>query len=195
MDLFAFSQIEDLSKIANANGINVPRLRGYRLMADEKPVTEEEIHEMIQKQAVEEAKDLCVSNWGKNIWHSYCKRTDKIRKKYLIRQTSEENKYQEEIGIRWDRIHGKRRKLLKWNIRKAERRIRDQYALWNKYAGQTDILYIHARIGGNNWRWYEAETTVANQPWFLAKVDDCWDPTYCDIYAKLQPQKDTEGVV
>ena len=48
MDLFAYAQIGDLEKIAKANGIEVPRLRGYRLMSDETPVSEAEINKIIQ---------------------------------------------------------------------------------------------------------------------------------------------------
>ena len=35
MDLYAYSQIDNLSGIAESNGIRCPRLRGYRLMVNE----------------------------------------------------------------------------------------------------------------------------------------------------------------
>ena len=38
MDLGAYAQIDDLGAIAKANKIEVPRLRGYRLMKDEEPI-------------------------------------------------------------------------------------------------------------------------------------------------------------
>ena len=60
----------------------------------------------------------------------------------------------------------------------------DQFNTWNKYVGRDDVLYIHARIGGNNWNYYDGPE-LARQPWFLEKVDDCFDSTYCDIYAKI----------
>ena len=47
MDLGATAQIETLDKIAEENGISVPRLRGYRLMIDGEPYTEEETKEEI----------------------------------------------------------------------------------------------------------------------------------------------------
>lgn len=55
--------------------------------------------------------------------------------------------------------------------------------MWNKYVGRADVLCIHARIGGYNWETYKEN--VIHEPWFLEKVDDCEDSTYCDIYAKL----------
>ena len=63
-------------------------------------------------------------------------------------------------------------------------RARKQYEVWNKYAGREDILYIHARIGGGNWKVYYRQ--VVDKPWFLEKVDDSFDSTYCDIYARLK---------
>lgn len=42
MDLGAYAQIEDLDEIAQRNGIEVPRLRGYRLMADVETYTEKD---------------------------------------------------------------------------------------------------------------------------------------------------------
>ena len=47
MDLGAYMQIADLEEVAKANGIEVPRLRGYRLMANEEQITEEQIQEII----------------------------------------------------------------------------------------------------------------------------------------------------
>ena len=195
MDLYAFTQIEDLDGLAKKNGIMIPRLRGYRLMGCEKPVTEEEIQKMICKQAVQEAEWLCRSDWLNIHCHEYSRRTDRIIRRYLVclmvdNPYREGEKYQEEVGIRWDRIHGKRRKLLKWNIRKAEKRIREQYAMWNKYAGCDDVLYIHSRMGGRNWRYYDEKESITGQPWLLGRVDDYFDDTYCDFYAKLRPKED-----
>ena len=47
MDLGAYANIENLSAIASANGIDVPRLRGYRLMVKEEPITKKELEEEI----------------------------------------------------------------------------------------------------------------------------------------------------
>ena len=47
MDLYAYTQIEDLQAIAARNGISVPRCRGYRLMKNEEHVTTAEIEQMI----------------------------------------------------------------------------------------------------------------------------------------------------
>lgn len=112
MDLYAYSQIERLDGLAKKNGIDVPRLRGYRLMSEEILITEDYIKKL-----------------GENA--------------------------------------------------------RDTLETFNKYVGRCDILYIHARIGGGNWSHYRDQ--VDGQTWFLEKVDDPYDDTYCDIYAKIDP--------
>ena len=45
MDLYAYSQIDKLKKYLEENNIDIPRLRGLRLMKDETPVSEEKIKE------------------------------------------------------------------------------------------------------------------------------------------------------
>ena len=46
MDLGAYMNIEELGEIAKDNGIEIPRIRGYRLMENEKPLSKEEIKEI-----------------------------------------------------------------------------------------------------------------------------------------------------
>ena len=187
MDLAAYMQIDDLGKIAKDNNIEVPRLRGYRLMKDEKPVSTEEMNEMMKACEVRVCEDLCCADpfWkGDADCHEYSSRTDYLRKHYLISSVDEKG-YADYIGIRWDRIHGWKRKVLKFEIKKKKRRIQKQYDMWNKYVGKENVLYIHSKIGGGNWNYYGGNE-LAKQPWFLDKVDDCFDETYCDIYALIK---------
>lgn len=164
MDLVAYSNIESLAELANRNGIDCPRLRGYRLMKEEKPVTDE-----FWK------NDDSVPFWTPNgdiyefFWEADAK---------MLYYTYDSKK------VRWDRIHGKKRKILKTAIHNKNVRYKRQYDMWNKYAGKDGILYIHARIGGGNWKTYYKE--IVDQPWFIEKVDDAFDDTYCDIYARIE---------
>lgn len=186
MDLAAYMQIDDLEKIAKDNNIEVPRLRGYRLMKDEEPVSAEEIKKMMEDCEVMVCEDLCCSKpfWNGNANCSvYSSWTDYLRKYYMVTSTDEDG-FTRYTGIRWDRIHGWKRKVLKFEIKKQQRRIQKQYDIWNKYAGKDNILYIHARIGGANWDYFGGNE-LTKLPWFLEKVDDCYDCTYCDIYAKI----------
>jgi len=183
MDLGAYAHIYELDKIAKKNGIDVPRLRGYRLMKDEEPVSEEEIKETEKSVAISTVKNLCEAEpfWSsKPDWYVSSRWTSYLKDYYLVKDS--EGEY---IDIRWDRIHGKKRKILKFEIKKEKRRIRKQWEMWNKYAGQEGVLYIHSRIGGNNWNYYNGPEKVEKQPWFLDRVDDQFDSTYCDIYAKI----------
>ena len=127
MDLGAFVQIEDLDEVARLNGIEIPRLRGYRLMSQCKPYTEEEIADQIR-----DAKE-CGREHG-----------DSLSSLYYVKM-----------------------------------RVREQCELWNKFAGRSDVLYIHSRIG---YDYLDFE----NEPWFLGGTTDWYDGTYCDIYAKIE---------
>lgn len=185
MDLGAYAQIDDIEPIAKENGIEVPRLRGYRLMKDEEPVN---ISEMVVKKdvAISCVKDLCENQpfWHVNAkWSESSSYTDYLKSYYLVSGRTKDG-YIEYTDIHWDHIHGWKRKVLKTYIHNEIKRKTKQWELWNKYAGREDILYIHARIGGNNWSYYHEQ--VDTKPWFLGKVDDSFDSTYCDIYAKIK---------
>ena len=183
MDLGAYANIENLESIMKENEIFIPRLRGIRLMKDEKPISQEEIERRSLHNGLYDCEQACCSNFSYHpYWYEISERTSRIEKKYLIQ------KEHETIGIRWDRVHGKKRKLFKYFLKTARRK---EYAMWkafNKYCGREDVLYIHARIGGGNWA-YNGGSDIAKQPWFLEKVDDAFDSTYCDIYAKISPNK------
>lgn len=88
-------------------------------------------------------------------------------------------------GIRWDKIHGWKRKILKFELKKQHRRIKTQYDMWNKYCGK-DVFYVRARMGGRNWASYPDKDTILNHPQFLDRVDDCWYDSYCDFYFELK---------
>ena len=176
MDLGAYANIEMLEELVNRNGISCPRLRGYRLMKDGKPIDYREIA-AANSLDVECVKDLIRSEprWDPNAGcHVYDGYTDYLIKKYVD---------DEHDQVRWDRIHGWKRRRLKTLIHNVKMRMKKQFEVWNRYVGREDVLYIHARIGGGNWPYYCRE--VVDKWWFIEKVDDCFDSTYCDIYARL----------
>lgn len=188
MDLTAYMQIDDLEKIAEENDIVVPRLRGYRLMKDEEPISKEELKKLMDESEITVCERLCTSVpfWDVNpTYHEYSDDTDRILDQYLVGHIKEGHYSKTYTEIRWDRIHGWKRKRLKYAIKKMKRQIQKQFELWNKYAGKEGMLYIHARIGGRNWDYYDGNELVKT-PWFLDKVDDYYDDTYCDIYAKIK---------
>lgn len=82
MDIGAYAKINDLSTILASTGVNIPRLRGLRLMAMEERITEEEIKEMTasaEVDAVERVDDWCDSTYC----DIYLKIDEKIVEKYL----------------------------------------------------------------------------------------------------------------
>ena len=184
MDLLAYVQIDRLDKIMKENNISVPRLRGLRLMSEEKRVTEEEILEDIKIELPYVAENLITSvptfKLNTNCFE-YSSWTDLLRQYYLEYDPEIKSR---PVKIRWDRIHGWKRRNLKFAMKQKEKRMRQQYETFNKYIGRDDVIQIHARIGGGNWHNYYKE--VQYEPWFIEKVDDCFDSTYCDIYARIK---------
>lgn len=190
MDLLAYAQIEDLDELAKRNDIVVPRLRGYRLMRDEEPIVlnDKELRHDIELSTMAR---LCQSEWGRSEWVTLNGYTD-WRCKYFIENyefywSSANAPGYKEPKIRWDRLKGKNKRIFITKVKNKLKRYHEQYKVWNKYAGRDDILYIHARIGGGNWPSYYTE--VVDKPWFIEKVDDAHDSTYCDIYARLKENK------
>ena len=184
MDLGAYAQIDNLEIIMKENGIECPRLRGLRLMRDEKPLTKEQIAESAKKIGLYGCETACESDFVYDPWTTTLDNaTRRLKRKYLVYENPKDTF--DPIDIRWNAIHGKKRKLFKYYMKMANRRVEKSYNIFNKYCGRNDILYIHARIGGGNWPYYRDK--VENQPWFIEKIDDPFDETYCDIYARIKP--------
>lgn len=181
MDLGAYARIDTLQHVMVKNNISVPRLRGIRLMSEEKPVPADTIEQEVMKIGLYDCELACRSHFE---WHPagymFSPRTDRLMHRYITYHDDNDTP----VGIRWDRVHGKKRKLFKYLLKSARKRVTENYNTFNKYCGQKDILYIHARIGGGNWPYYGSE--VKDQPWFIEKVDDPFDSTYCDIYASIK---------
>lgn len=113
MDIGAYARIEDLSAILASTGINIPRLRGLRLMATEEKISEDEIKEMADSAEVDAVEDLvrACPPWSVgSSCHSYCNRTDKNLKRFLV-YTEDERGYKQPTAVRWNELHGKKRKL------------------------------------------------------------------------------------
>lgn len=189
MDLGGYAQIDSLENLMRENDISVPRLRGLRLMSEEEPLTKEDFNELYNRAELEECESACSCFFTLNAnWSEYSLRTKALKHRYLDYERKEEDGYSwdEPVRVRWDRLHGKKRKVLKFEIKRRKRRIKKQYEMWNKYAGQDNILYIHARLGSGNWDYFNCNEIIASQPWYLDHCEDNFDGTYIDIYAKIK---------
>ena len=187
MDLTAYSLGEILEAVMQANGIEVPRFRGARLMELEEKISDESLQEALKDAELSACEEACESDFEfKAHWREFGYRTDKIKKRYI----KYDNK--KPVSIKWDKLHGYKRKTVKYTIRKDKQRIIQNFETFNKYCGREDVLYIHARIGGWNWEAFKG-SELMKQPWFLEKCDDAYDSTYCDIYAKIDPNTAREA--
>ena len=148
MDLYATAQKEKYASMIE--GMEIPRLRGLRYMAEETLATEKEI---------EKACKYC--------YHE----TYRLDHKYG------------HTGRRFHLCYDDR--VPRRNARRSAKRTRKQMETFNKYVGRTDVMMVHARIGGCNWKEYGG-FWLEKKPWFIEKVDDGFDPTYCDIYVRVK---------
>lgn len=202
MDLFAYSQIDKFSEIMKENNIEIPRLRGYRWMFEEDGLSHEEIEEAVEckrRRIYEGCVESCPPFAINSSWSEFSSRTDRLKNKYLIRDKcvlvgidGSQIEREKIVGIKWDLVHGKKRKNLKYLLKKGEKRVRNSLKTFNKYVGRKDVVCVHARIGGGNWNYYEGYK-LEKEPWFLERVDDCWDSTYCDIYVKIDKEIEENG--
>lgn len=186
MNLKAYSQIEDLMPVLQSTGIEIPRLRGLGLMKNEEPVNQTDLNEILNSMEILAVQNLCESFPAWDFYSccsEFCPATDRRIKKYMILDEDGDP-----ISIRWDRIHGKKRKTAKYAIKQYKKAVIDNIKVFNKYAGRDDVLFVHARIGGDNWNYFNGPSIVASHLAFLEKVDDYFDSTYCDIYLKIDPE-------
>ena len=176
MDLYAYAKIEDLAHLLEENKIDIPRLRGLRLMKDEELITDEDMEKRIFK----EKNDYAI-NWLKQ--HSDCcwssRKANKKHKSFVYGKN--ENGERTVIGVDFSKVHGKDRKHIKYHWKMIRKAFTDQYEMWNRYVGK-NVLYVHARLGSTNWSDYKIDE---KHPMFLEHIDDAWDTSYCDIYYDL----------
>ena len=176
MDLGAYARIDELDSMAKANGIDVERLRGYRLMKDSEAYSDEEIADSLRK--LEGTYWWMYSDENED-WYDHS-----------------EKEYQ--AGYRpatWNRLTdiGPVKEDPEWKTSKfrtihnsifkklsmLRARHKRQMTLWNRYVGKDDVLYIHSRCG-EGWMKYR------DREWFIDACLDAFDPTYCDIYARIE---------
>lgn len=187
MDLGAYVQIDRFEKVMSDNNIEIPRLRGLRLMSEEEPILPEDYNE-VYKEAEFDAVQIAVeSKWLYNPqWLEMSYKTDRELEYYVDFETRNGRKeHFAPIKIHWERLHGKKRKLVKYLIKKRKQRIKIQWDMYNKYCGRDDVLHIHARLGAGNWDYYNCDKIIKSQPWYLDHCEDNFDRTYVDIYAKI----------
>lgn len=186
MDLFAYTQIDNLHDILSSTGIDIPRLRGLRLMLEENPVPDTDIAEAIHDEQMYVAERVIrsIPKWSTNSDTTrYGWETDRACRKYLV--------YGDDgraTAIRWELIHGQHRRNMKHAMKIAKRRVLESFGTFNRYAGRDDILCVHARIGGRNWGYFNEGGAVSGSDAFIEKVDDMFDDTYCDIYLRIDPK-------
>lgn len=182
MDLNAYSKIDGLLSILKDINVNIPRLRGLDLCKDMERYTEEEIKLNTALISSETFKDVITSRWCRSRWYCYGSKMKRNIEKYGTKTMIDEYHI---VIPNFNKIHGRHRKVLKFEIKKAVKRFQVHRKTWDKYCGRDDVIRVHARLGGSNWYSYDCQI-LEKHPAFLEKVDDFWDNTYCNIYFKIR---------
>jgi hypothetical protein len=185
MDLGAYANIDILEQVLKDNNIEIPRLRGLRLMQNEKIISKDKMDEMVDSIAYSNISSILGREYWGGAYVISLNKQEAFSDYYLIKGPG----FCNYIGVRWNRVHGRLRKAMKFEFKKARKRVYEQYEIFNKYAGREDVLYIHARLGRSSWTENRDHKIgeMRQQSWFLEMVHDSFDSTYVDIYAKIQP--------
>ena len=119
MDLGAYAQIENLGAVASQNGISVPRIRGYRLMKDEKPM--DYLEAMGDGYEAQIVMDLihAIPFWTyDSSWSAYGGEEYKWAEKHYLGK--------DRNTVRWENIHGWKRRVLKLAIHTERKKYKKQ---------------------------------------------------------------------
>jgi len=188
MDLEAYVNIPKFEKFVEEQGIKINRVRGYRLMKDEKPITKDEMYEIVEHNLPYILESILTRRYDPKLGFCYYAgyMSNNQEKKYFIQVDEYEKK------INWKNIHGKLRKKLKYEQKCLAKAVFTQWNMWNKFCGE-NILYIHAKQGIYNWSdtWRK---DYENEEWYLDSCDDAFDNCYADIYAKIKDDGRFEGL-
>ncbi len=180
MDLYAYTNIDDLNNIAHQNRILVPRLRGCRLMGSESMAGKTELDAIFKDIEIYACKDMISGfpQWSlRQAWYQYDSHIRYLENYYIEKHADGSER------VRWERIHGKKRKALKFVIKKRKKRVLEDYGVFNKYVGCNDVLYVHSRIGADK----EAIEEVKKNPRYLDMSIDWYDRTYVTFYFQINP--------
>lgn len=81
------------------------------------------------------------------------------------------------------------KRQIRSRVRRFTRMAREQYGMFNRYAGRKDVIMVHSRAG-SSWDWEHngIGTRLESNPCYLERVRDCYDPTYCDIYIRIMEE-------
>ena len=185
MDIYGYSQIEDLKELLDINNIEIARLRGIRLMREQSAVPLNDINEAVEKMKLYNA----VQWLRQRAWDYWCSwRSERKHPAFIYKKVYDVHDMKcvkKIVSIDYRKMNRKDRNAIKLKSKADEKRIRTNFEMFNSYVGK-DVLYVHARQGGGNRLYYPIDT---KHPMYLSDCDDFYDSTYCDIYYDL-----TKGV-
>lgn len=175
-------EIKTVFDVFETTGVMIPGISAIRVMKEESKISLEEVIKIIKEQEVMIVEDLLSSypRWTIQPYYIRSKNKEKYVHKYI-------HSGEEEMYVRWDRIHGKHRKIAKFECKKREKKVKKAADVFNKYVGRNDVIcvytYLPKRSDKEEWiKLIKSETS------FLEISTDYNYPCIYDIYLKVDPE-------
>ena len=121
--------------ILQTAGMTVPG--EFLIMKEESKISLEEIDKIMAEQEVMIVDRLLSSNprWTLQPYFTKAKNKEKYVHKYI--HFDDKREY-----VRWNRLHGKHRKIVKFECKKEKKKIKDRVFAFNQFAGREDVMCI-----------------------------------------------------
>ena len=158
----------------------------FLIMKEETKISLEEVDQIMKKQEVMIIDRLLSSNprWTLQPYFTMLKNKEKYVHKYIHFDSKEEH-------VRWDRLHGKHRKIAKFECKKEKKKIKDGILAFNHFAGRDNVMCIRVdsnHLEGGKGLLYQIESL----PYFLTMnpsyENEAFSSNIYDIYLKVNPE-------
>lgn len=175
-------EIRTVFDIFETTGVAVPGIRSICVMKEEEKISLSEIDRVMKREEVFIIDDLLSSypRWTIHPYYTRPKNKEKYVHKYI--HSSEEEAY-----VRWDRIHGKHRKIAKFECKKEKKRAKEAAGVFNKYVGKDDVIcvYVFPQNRSDKEEWIKQ---IKSELSFLEINTDYDDPCIYNVYLKVDPE-------
>lgn len=177
-------EINTRNDILQTAGVSIPG--EFLIMKEETKISLEEVDQIMKKQEVMIIDRLLSSNprWTLQPYFTMPKNKEKYVHKYIHFDSKEEH-------VRWDRLHGKHRKIVKFECKKEKGKIRDGILTFNHFAGREDVMCIRVDTShSENGKGFLYQ--IESLPYFLTMnlsyENEAFSSNIYDIYLKVNPE-------
>lgn len=176
----------DVLRTVDMADIMIPMIKSVFIMVEEKKIPLSMIDHNMKEQEVLIIDSLLSSQprWTLHPYFTIPKNKEKYVHKYIYWDSKGEY-------VRWNQIHGKHRKIARFECKKERKRISEMILAFNHFAGRNDVICI--RVESRDFKKKEeyiskiktSESFLQINPNYNSKL---FDSTIQDIYLKVDPE-------